>query len=56
MAKITGGQVDLRGGCETCGKVWYTKNTVGLVVQHADRYGHVTWFESVGSFTCKPEG
>ena len=37
--------------CHTCGKVWQTRNAVGVGAQHAKRYGHHVVAEQVVSMS-----
>ena len=33
--------------CHTCGKVWDSRNAVGVAAQHPERYGHHVVAEQV---------
>ena len=37
--------------CHTCGKVWQTRNAVGVGAQHAKRHGHHVVAEQVVSMS-----
>jgi len=43
------------GGCNVCGKVWESKNTLALAAKHHDATGHSTWVEQVLSVRYGPK-
>ena len=46
MATVSGVLVHYHGWCEECGKMWSSRNVMGIAVQHTNKYGHATYVET----------